>query len=307
MTFTLADDDLGAIKPLVITPPPAGWHPVMHGSQRKTNQDGNADPVGTHRENCRKCGGTGTYRGYSSYGSDCFECKGKGYKVFKHDAATRAKNRENTAARKVKRAQEAVALYATTNPEQHKWLTEAAARGFGFASSLLEALGKYGELTENQEAAVARCMAKDAARAEQRAKVEAEKPAAAECDASKAQEAMLRAKASGLKYVGLDLGQFALRLAPDTGKNPGAIYVTLGAGRNQPYMGKVMQGKFLRGRDCTDALQAEFLALVADPLAAARAHGKQTGRCACCGRELTDPVSVANGIGPICEGRYWGG
>lgn len=35
----------------------------------------------------------------------------------------------------------------------------------------------------------------------------------------------------------------------------------------------------------------------------ARAFGRRTGYCCVCGRFLVDPVSVANGIGPICEGR----
>lgn len=32
--------------------------------------------------------------------------------------------------------------------------------------------------------------------------------------------------------------------------------------------------------------------------------GKQYGICIRCGRTLTDPVSVANGLGPICQ-KYW--
>jgi hypothetical protein len=35
----------------------------------------------------------------------------------------------------------------------------------------------------------------------------------------------------------------------------------------------------------------------------AAAYGRATGRCACCGRELTDPASVARGVGPVCESR----
>lgn len=32
-------------------------------------------------------------------------------------------------------------------------------------------------------------------------------------------------------------------------------------------------------------------------------YGQDTGICCCCGALLTDPTSVANGIGPICAGR----
>jgi hypothetical protein len=35
----------------------------------------------------------------------------------------------------------------------------------------------------------------------------------------------------------------------------------------------------------------------------AKLFGVETGMCCVCGAFLTDPVSVARGIGPICEGR----
>lgn len=38
----------------------------------------------------------------------------------------------------------------------------------------------------------------------------------------------------------------------------------------------------------------------ADPLKAAGQYGIKSGSCGCCNRELTDPVSIARGIGPIC-------
>ena len=34
-------------------------------------------------------------------------------------------------------------------------------------------------------------------------------------------------------------------------------------------------------------------------------HCKPLGRCCRCGRELTHPVSVELGIGPVCGGHYW--
>lgn len=34
------------------------------------------------------------------------------------------------------------------------------------------------------------------------------------------------------------------------------------------------------------------------------AYGRRTGVCGCCGRTLTDPKSIAAGIGPICASRY---
>lgn len=39
-------------------------------------------------------------------------------------------------------------------------------------------------------------------------------------------------------------------------------------------------------------------------LAASQRYGQQTGMCGCCGAELTNPESIAAGIGPICASRY---
>lgn len=56
------------------------------------------------------------------------------------------------------------------------------------------------------------------------------------------------------------------------------------------------------------ALKQDVLALLAhveqDPQGAAATDGLLTGRCSCCGRELTDPTSIALGIGPVCIGKF---
>lgn len=39
-------------------------------------------------------------------------------------------------------------------------------------------------------------------------------------------------------------------------------------------------------------------------LAEAQDYGKRTGRCMVCTRKLTNPESVANGIGPVCARRF---
>ena len=41
-------------------------------------------------------------------------------------------------------------------------------------------------------------------------------------------------------------------------------------------------------------------AIEANPLEAAKAAGRASGRCSCCGRDLTDEGSIEMGIGPIC-------
>lgn len=44
----------------------------------------------------------------------------------------------------------------------------------------------------------------------------------------------------------------------------------------------------------------------ADPLGTAQKYGKESGRCCSCGRDLTDPESIAAGIGPICATKFGG-
>lgn len=41
-----------------------------------------------------------------------------------------------------------------------------------------------------------------------------------------------------------------------------------------------------------------------DPEAAAVLHGRASGRCSICNRDLTDPESIARGIGPICASKF---
>jgi hypothetical protein len=44
----------------------------------------------------------------------------------------------------------------------------------------------------------------------------------------------------------------------------------------------------------------------ANPLETAMKYGKLSGRCCMCGRDLTDPVSIERGIGPICLNGFGG-
>lgn len=44
-------------------------------------------------------------------------------------------------------------------------------------------------------------------------------------------------------------------------------------------------------------------AIVADPEKAASDYGHEIGKCGICSRTLTNPESIAKGIGPICAGK----
>jgi hypothetical protein len=57
------------------------------------------------------------------------------------------------------------------------------------------------------------------------------------------------------------------------------------------------------GIDMQAVLDA-LLLIEADPEAAAALHGKLSGRCSVCSRDLTDPESIERGIGPTCAGKF---
>lgn len=90
--------------------------------------------------------------------------------------------------------------------------------------------------------------------------------------------------------------------APDTGRNAGALYVKTEGGE---YRGKLVGGTewmpVLRDNDTINILKA----IAKDPLESAVRYGRKTGRCSCCGRELTNKLSIELGIGPICREK-WG-
>lgn len=181
-------------------------------------------------------------------------------------------------------------LQIKSNAPEIKWIIANASTN-DFARSLDQQLIRTGNLTEKQVAAVTRIVNRPVAATI--AAIEVGSVAAM-------QEAFSSAIENGLKRPKMRLSGFVLKLAPATGRNKGAIYVT----SSDEYLGKIADGTFTASRDCTPAQQAEIVAMCADPLAAAVAYGRETGQCACCGRELTDPESIERGIGPICAEKY---
>lgn len=185
--------------------------------------------------------------------------------------------------------------FKAVQPTIAAWI-EAKAATFDFAASLRFAVMKYGDLTPNQYEAVERCMGRDQERAQRAANA----PQSVAVDASRIRASFEAARASGLRRPRVTIGGFEFSLAPDHGRNPGAIYVK----DNGEYVGKVLGNDFQPARGFNPERAAALQSVFADPAAAARAHGLQTGECSCCGRTLTDPESVRRGIGPICEGRF---
>jgi hypothetical protein len=243
-------------------------------------------------EPCSKCRGTGRFTGYSgrTVGA-CFTCKGAGKKTFKTSPEARA----TATVKKAEKKTANVAAFAAANPEVFAWLETNT--GFEFAVSLRAALTQYGDLTTGQLAAAQKFVASLAAVKAANAARAAVAPA---IDVSKIEVAFAAAKKNGIKRPKLNLGAFKFKTAPESGKNAGSIYVMSG----ETYIGKVTTGKFFCARECTEAMEAEVLAVASDPAKAAKAYGVRTGSCSCCGRTLTNGASIDLGIGPICAGKY---
>jgi hypothetical protein len=96
-----------------------------------------------------------------------------------------------------------------------------------------------------------------------------------------------------LRFAGVTLK------AVTTGGNIGSVYVFTPQG----YAGKITKEGVLKANGNLAPL---LEAVAQNPEKAARDYGRETGACSCCGRELSDPVSVFGGIGPICLGRLAG-
>src|SRR5262245_27366407 len=154
-----------------------------------------------HTERCPRCGGSGTYGRFGR----CFKCNGTGRLTFKTAPETRARNRAATAARKARSAEESLEAFKAEHPEVFAWLTAANRPGFDFPAKMLEALARFGSLTEGQMAAVRKLMARDTERKAERAARVASAP---EITVERIEQAFAAAKASGLKRTVLRLDTF---------------------------------------------------------------------------------------------------
>jgi hypothetical protein len=276
---------------------PAGPRPLSPDLKR-------AAEVGGFFERCRKCNGSGRFGNFGR----CFACGGKGKLSFKTSSADRAHNRGLAADRKARRQQADVAAFGARHPAIHAWMIEAAA-SFPFAQAMLDAVAKWGDLTEKQLAACQKCVdARKARQVERQARVEA--APAVEVARIEAAFAHARAKADrpgalGVRVRPLKLvaGEHTLSIQPGSlgSQWEGMLFVKTEAGDK---LGFVKGGKFQRRRECSDAQEAAVVAACSDPEAAAVAFGKAFSRCAVCARELTNDGSIERGIGPICAEKF---
>lgn len=240
---------------------------------------------------------------------NCFHCKGTGKVTFKtspEERAKQAQQRVSAAERKAKETSEKAAMWFDAHQPETQWMTEATKRGFNFAFEMVQVILKYGFLTERQLAAVRRCMAQDANREEERRQIEERAPDITGRSLDKIEQAFASAIDHGIKFPKMRLDAFIFSKVR-TGANAGAIYVKsiekndLGERR---YLGKVVDGRFVRARLCTADEQERIIAAAMDPEAAAKAYGQRTGTCSICGRKLTRNQSIDRAMGPICAEKF---
>ena len=247
---------------------------------------------------CESCGGTGRYRGVRLHqpATECFACKGKGY--FFTSRKDRMAKRAAGAARKQAKVATAQAAFI----EQHPGLIERLrkeAEWNSFAGEMLQKFNQWQSLTDRQIAACAAMFAKiDAKRAEKQA---AKSASTGEVNIAAIEAMFSKARDSGLNKLAFRAGGLTISPAKESSRNAGALYVK----RGDTYMGKILGGKFLPVSSATPDVLETIRTIAANPPEAAREYGRKTGICCCCGRELTDPESMAAGIGPVCATK-WG-
>lgn len=242
---------------------------------------------------CEACGGTKVFRSWSGrVVGKCNACRGRGY--FVTSPQVRAKARADSASAKARRLEETQAAFREQYPEILPFL-EDAARWSEFAQSLLGDYRGYGHLSEKQVDAVRRMIQKVEDRRAADAARKSEEHA--EVDLAPIRQMFEAAVASGYKRPTYRAAGLEISRAPDTGRNPGALYVV--SAESGEYLGKIL-GTSYTGKSATG-----LAAIAADPRGEAVRYGQRTGTCSCCGRTLTNHASIEAGIGPICASK-WG-
>jgi hypothetical protein len=265
------------------------------------------DSIPTTREaaqvqyTCTACNGSGLYLGVRLHQerSDCFACGGKGF--FKTSALARSKARDQRVQREATKEESRWSEFASKHATLAAFLVDTSSWS-AFSGDLVRSVKKYGNLSERQLAAAyaseEKHIARQAAKQAERAAADAGRVV---LDLTRINELFAGVLAKGLKKPVLRADKLAISIAPDTGKNAGCLYVK----DEGEYAGKIDRvGKFFKLREARAEIEAELIVLATDPRAAAIAHGRNTGNCSCCGRQLTDPKSIELGIGPICLEKW---
>jgi len=195
----------------------------------------------------------------------------------------------------------AFAAFEAANPDIAAWWTNTT---FEFALSLRDQVLRGKVLSERQFAAAMKCVESNKARmAAKAAPIQA-----VSVDIDLVEKAFANAQGNGLtkpkmRLLGGDQA-FVISIAPAHGRNAGSLYVKRQS--DDAYMGRIFEGKFIRSSTCSDADQKDVVAACSAPEHSSVAYGRRFGTCSCCGRELTNALSIELGIGPICRGKFFG-
>ena len=242
---------------------------------------------------CGQCAGTGLYQGVRVHQekTKCFACRGKGY--FKTDPRKLEKARQKRAEKKRDAIEEAQAA----NIASPVYASVFAMAGWNDLAASLAEQHKAGRAwSEKQVAAIASMLVR---MEERRAQKLAE---AQQVDLSGIVQMFEHAKTSGYKRPIYRAEGLKISLAPESSANAGALYVKT---EGDDYIGKVLNGRFIATSAATDEHKQALTMIAQNPKDAAVRYGRQTGKCACCGRGLTNKQSIELGIGPICAERWF--
>lgn len=262
---------------------------------------------------CSSCNGSGLWQGgrTNRHGNHkCNTCHGRGFLVSSpEDRAKRSLAKAQSAQKKKSAAQEMNLAHG--DGFLFRWLSEIS-NWNSFAQSLMDAHERGFAWSEAQIAACRKMYAKMELK---RQEAQERQEAAPEADVSRITKMFEDALANGKKRRALHAGNFG-DTDPSTGKptllnkvvmtpaqKPGvAIWVKV----DDEFLGGIgTDGKMNLRRNAPSWLPERLQAIAANPDTECRLYGQRTGTCSCCGRELTNKISIDLGIGPICREK-WG-
>ena len=244
---------------------------------------------------CGQCGGTGLWSGGTNrHGNDkCIACKGVGH--FVKSPADRQKAREAVANRKAAAIQSTIDGIEAQYPGMIAYMGNIASWN-DFARDILGNIHRGFYVSDRALAAVATMIAKiEATRAAKAANTQ-------QVDLNRIREMFDAAVSNGAKKPVYRAEGLKISLAPDNGRNAGALYVVVI--EDDAYQGKIEGTAYKAVREAAAGTYDALLRIAADPMKAAVDFGRATGRCSCCGKELTNELSIELGIGPICRSKW---
>lgn len=258
----------------------------------------NAAPKPTY--SCGQCGGTGLWSGGTNrHGNDkCIACKGVGH--FVKSPADRQKARESAANRKAAAIQSKIDSIEAQYPGMIAYMRDIASWNH-FASDVLNSIDRGFHISDRVLSALVGMIAKvEATRA---AKIAATAANTKQVDLNRIREMFDVAVSNGAKKPVYRAEGLKISLAPASGRNAGALYVVVI--EDDAYQGKIEGTAYKAVREAAAGTYDALLRIAADPMKAAVDFGRATGNCSCCGKELTNALSIELGIGPICRTK-WG-